>query len=105
ALFCGLFPPSPSGEKPVMVVKLNPASRGIGETVGKPRFELSWLACCITEDATRLKARGVSFTRFGVTNNVSADMKFWLRRFTVSPKPGTNENDGPVNGSKRFRLP
>ena len=43
-LFCGLFPSSPNGEKPVIVMKLNPRSRARGEIAGKPTSEFKMLA-------------------------------------------------------------
>ena len=58
-----------------------------------------------TEAATRLKATRVSLTEFGVKSQFNAAIAFWLRRFTVSPNPGTNENDAPVKGSNRSRSP
>ena len=35
-LFCGLLPSCPSGENPVIVMKLNPRSRGLGDILGMP---------------------------------------------------------------------
>jgi len=86
-------------------MKLKPASRGFGEITGRPRSGLRRLASCVTDAATRLKAKRVSFTRSGVNTSVKAAIAFWLRRFTVSPNPGTSAKDGPVKGSNKLRSP
>jgi hypothetical protein len=51
-------------------------TRSRAEIAGNPTSELSTLASCVTDVATRLIATRVSFTRFGVSTSVNAPMPF-----------------------------
>src|SRR6202008_4033320 len=96
---CGLLYSCPSGEKPVTVMRLSPASRVFVHGSGNPTARLTVLPSSgNTLEETRLNPTRVSLSRFADRMCVALATKFCPRLATSLPYPGNKENPGPLNG-------